>query len=701
MIRPFTSILKILLLAIPFLASGQDVHECGTPHLSEEQMAAYLSDLEISKNIVHLRESGSISKIPVHFTVLRDQNGIQAAHDQKNFVDQPMINQALQYINEIFEPAGFVFVQIGNLRFIDHDEILKLQDPIRNYSYLSTALNIVIGGTNTGGTVGSANMPTGIPASRNYSNTLWLKSGKELMNATFAHELGHSFGLFHTFEGARLYDNPKDPLQNVPSGVKRHQDNPERASNNFFKRELVIREDHPVGSKLFPFSNADVGGDFVNDTPASCATIAKQDFPDWSDPKCRSYKTMGDCYSGCLYDPEECIYIGNYVDYNGDTLEQTKVMIDNFMSYTGKCRQSFTPGQYDRMLFYQKYYRGRQYDMDARMNWANQVDIGETNQGLKNVVIQTKHPDSDGKHARSISDASGDFESILYQSEVVIEKIEKLSDQPDGTFQKENWLSGIDISDIIAILYHINDIKTLNGHQQLAADLNRDGQITLEDANIIRDLIMGRIEAFGQYNSPWQFIAEQTILNDVDGFHENPFRVTKGDSQNKVSALLMPGDHIVISDGTGPYSGFDAIKIGDVDGSFTDPKRTNVHSRLKESAHQEVAIAQLFQQYTLEEISLNISQSGGDISTLMTPLTSYPNPTLGDFTVAYQAMDDSQVNIYIQDAFGKVLTQSQVPVSQGLNQIPFDGQALAAVLVSIKIIDSEKTHSATIMKISN
>ena len=175
--------------------------------------------------------------------------------------------------------------------------------------------------------------------------------------STFIHELGHSFGLFHTFEGARLYDNPADPLKNVPYGMKRFMDNPDREEPNYFKRELVIRENESDDSKPFPLANSDVAGDFVEDTPASCATLSRQDFPDWSDPKCKSYQTMGNCYHGCVYDPEECIYIGNYVDYNGDTIQNADVMVKNFMSYTGKCRSEFTQGQFERMNFYYNFYR--------------------------------------------------------------------------------------------------------------------------------------------------------------------------------------------------------------------------------------------------------------------------------------------------------------------------------------------------------
>ena len=96
-------------------------------------------------------------------------------------VDQILIREALARANEIFEPIGFEFFQLGEPNYIDHDLVRSLSSSYRQYSYVSSALNIVIGGSNNNGITGSASMPSGFPASRNYSNTLWLKSGNELL----------------------------------------------------------------------------------------------------------------------------------------------------------------------------------------------------------------------------------------------------------------------------------------------------------------------------------------------------------------------------------------------------------------------------------------------------------------------------------------------------------------------------------------
>ena len=517
---------RILLLFIVFLfinkISGQEVSECSTPLLSPEEMVRYVEHLPLIKKQIPFK-NGEKHLIPLYFTVLRNDDGSETMGNFEPVkVDQDLINATIQRINEVFLPAGFEFYQLSDIAFINNTELRKLKQSYRNFSYVSTALNVVIGGLTNSGIVGSANMPLALPPADNYSNTLWVRSGKELLSPTFIHELGHSFGLFHTFEGARLYDNPKDPLKNVPDGIRRYLDHPGRNKSNFFKRELVIRADVKDFSKNFNYHNADVAGDFVEDTPASCATMSKQDFPDWSDPKCKSYHTMGNCYHGCVYDPDECIYIGNYVDYNGDTIQNADVMVRNFMSYTGKCRSEFTKGQFKRMSFYYDIYRKRQFDPNQNINIKDFVHIEDSEIGLPNIQIQFEHPFGDGKHCNVTTDENGQFQGILYENEVQIKQIRKLGKNKLDDYSEEEWNEGINTDDVISILHHILGVNKLNGYRQIAADVNNDGKITLLDALELRNFLMGKKDNALQQNSPWRFIPESITKNDPVAFHKKP-----------------------------------------------------------------------------------------------------------------------------------------------------------------------------------
>ncbi|MCB9298178.1 MAG: hypothetical protein H6559_34410 [Lewinellaceae bacterium] len=82
----------------------------------------------------------------------------------------------------------------------------------------------------------NSNTPTSAVDSRN--NLLSLSSSSYL-DPTFAHEAGHSFGMVHTFEGSRVYNNPSNPTPGYHSGF---QDHPYGAYNdNSWRRELVLR----------------------------------------------------------------------------------------------------------------------------------------------------------------------------------------------------------------------------------------------------------------------------------------------------------------------------------------------------------------------------------------------------------------------------------------------------------------------------
>ncbi len=679
---------------------SQISEECSA-HISDDALIEeYRSHLAPIKNMIAIRSGEEQHDVPVFFTVLRNDdgtetfNGIDAAP-----VSQELIDQALENVNEIFQPIGFNFVQVGDLHFIDNTEVRKLIAPYRQFTYVSSALNIVIGGLINNGVNGSANMPNGLPADRNFSNTLWLRSSNELLNATFPHELGHSFGLFHTFEGARLYDNPKDPLTNVPNSVHRHSDNPDRNSTNFFKRELVIRDNAVAGEKNFPFYNADVAGDFVEDTPASCATSAKMDFPDWNDPMCKSYSTMGSCYSGCLYDPDECIYIGNYVDYNGDTIQNATVMVRNFMSYTGKCRQEFTPGQYKRMSFYHHIYRRRQYSMD-RVNIQDFVQLENSDAGLENVKIKFRHPGSERRHCNATTNSEGKFQGILYDDAVIVENIAKIGRTGMEDYAKEEWLEGVDIRDVLSIVYHIYHYRRLNGYRQIAADINRDGQITIDDALALRDMIIGEKELFPNYDTPWLFIPEQIVNEYQRAFHKDPFNMAiDGQTFENEVPFVRPEWLQVIADGLDGRSGFDAVKMGDVDGSMIAARLETFEFRESFSDFTpeiRAAIADL----GLEEL-LGLSDTDYEeyIPLIDHQFNCFPNPTAGTFDVVFAAGQAYEGLIRINDRFGKTIKVIDQSLNKGVNKITINEPDLPAGLLVVTLTGQEGSFSQEIIKV--
>ncbi len=672
------------------LILAQEISECGTKRPEENQMADYITDLPIIDQVIQLR-SGGLIEIPLNITVLRNSDGSEdIPHSKVRSVDQPLIDEAIYKINQVFSPSGLVFRQLWSINYIDHTDLRKLKVPYWQYAYVSSALNIVIGGLETGGVRGSANMPHNLPAAINHSNTLWIRSGDELLSATFIHELGHSFGLFHTFEGAGLYDNPKAPMKNVPDGIKRFADHPGRTAPNYFKRELVIREDQEPGTKLFYQYNADVAGDFVEDTPASCATIPKSNFPDWRQPDCQSWKTMGDCNNGCLYDPDVCVYIGTYVDYNNDTIQNADVMVRNYMSYTGSCRKEFTTGQYERMAFYASTYRKQQYDRKDDQYATGYVTFMDTDAPIDNVNIRLTNP-ADGRHCNVTTNADGHFQAIIYDDQFEVDGVHKLGQEAVATYYAEDWKSGIDQSDIQLIINHLNGVEKLNSFQQLAADVNGDGQVTVMDANLIERLLSGSIPAFTGYDSPWQFFPKQIIEDQGRKFLVNPFCVKSVEKMLKSETNSLSNRYRLLFSNNDII--FVGLKLGDIDGS---------QAKILPSSPQTKINAKPVSHFTPDNFVTPFKQNSMDFATSNQSnegfLHCFPNPTYSGLNVAFNSGEESRGKISIIGASGKVISIIEKFFTKGSNHITIAENQLPKGVVQINVTTEKGSFTKKIIK---
>ncbi|MGF7214183.1 hypothetical protein GGR92_000323 [Spirosoma lacussanchae] len=116
----------------------------------------------------------------------------------------------------------------------------------------------------------------------------------DLGNRLIPHELGHNFGLLHTFERA-------------------------------IATERVTRNPGEVSPRL-P-ANCTTAGDFVCDTPADPFGLPGASIANSTTPSCLTYT-------------------GTTLDSNGDAYNP---LLTNIMSYYFPCKHDFTPGQYDRI----------------------------------------------------------------------------------------------------------------------------------------------------------------------------------------------------------------------------------------------------------------------------------------------------------------------------------------------------------------
>lgn len=125
--------------------------------------------------------------------------------------------------------------------------------------------------------------------------------------------------------------------------------------------------------------------------------------------------------------------------------------------------------------------------------------------------------------------------------------------------KNSDYTNGVTSADLTDILRHLNLSRPFSSpFKRIAADVDKDKIISLNDVLIIRDLILGRIERFSKSGS-WTFIPsafnyQNPPVNDRVGFFEEQIKI----SGNSTSGQF----------------GFTGIKMGDVNNS-ANPAGTN------------------------------------------------------------------------------------------------------------------------------
>jgi Metallo-peptidase family M12 len=478
--------------------------------------------------------------IPLHFWIIQNDAGTNFATPTTVDIDS-LINKVNPFFNfpngEKFKRCGVTYIKSNNFTIINTNARL-----LNTTYYNCDALNVYVV-ENIVGAWAFANFPvpsdsTTVTGNSNLNNMIAINSNILLYNAanyqTFAHELGHSFGLLHTFEGASdfTYTNPNTgQVITIPSQ----------------NREQVNRSILNCG----PNRN----GDQLCDTPADYGPNG-QNAPTNLQGSCGF--TAINCSAGvCLA--------------KDDAGVQLSPDFTNFMSYySSGCTNHFSNEQqlYMNRILYTtpaRLYllRGVQGIVEKPCPAPTKLNSTTVNLTLtyNSTSLITCQPYS------TTTSTMGEYYSCgLNTNNSITATATKNTDV----------YNGVSTYDIQLIQTHILGITNLSDpYQLIAADVDNNSDIDAADILYIRNLILRRISTFPNNVESWRFVPKLYLENASfsAAFNANPFAasiVYKGIARAYAgvnSYLNSININMANGDPDAPRANawsFNAIKTGDV-----------------------------------------------------------------------------------------------------------------------------------------
>lgn len=196
--------LLLQLLVVAATLNAQETNVCGTPNTPSKWTEDYLS------NRGAYPKSNELIYVPLTIHVVGKDDG-------SGYIRVKSILDALCSLNEDYAPANIQFYINGAIRYINNSALYNTQGTggtlIRPYRVANT-INCYMVGTiesSDGGVILAYS--NGIPSSEVVLRNSTISAG----DPTWAHELGHSMGLYHTFYGWENFEH--NYTQNAPATV--------------------------------------------------------------------------------------------------------------------------------------------------------------------------------------------------------------------------------------------------------------------------------------------------------------------------------------------------------------------------------------------------------------------------------------------------------------------------------------------------
>lgn len=501
--------------------------------------------MELRSNIdqtITIENTSTIVSIPIQFFVVEDENGSISLENL-----QSTIINWVEYSNETF-PDNFDFY-ICDIIFLDtvpqyYDLPSGIISPLLNYignTQMDAKQTVNVGIVNSvGGNAGSALKPN----NPNEPGLVMVSASRE----TFVHELGHYFGLDHTFQEneGQITINPDD--------------------------------EHVLACDLgLPKCDCEQTGDMICDTPVDISGFACE--------------ALADCS-----ELEECTLFSEL-----DSMFYTFTPdVTNFMSYYARCRTNFSTEQKDFMLCVLLTHPRRSFLIDTiipnNCNYQNPTYPVLPFEGYVDAVSfnnESNEYEFDGFGNFRIKPIPTGCERITYPYGNF--EISSCGDYIEGSntqvflaqnleWNKSNNVNfdlsrGVTVADLIFLNRHVLNLDTLAPpYNWIAADVNNDGEISIIDLVRIRRAILTVIDEFEEVSS-WRLMPRRYLLDTVfrSSFMENPFTAVWNNSNSVFSYIegnnsgsyldstRFTLDNTIASDEEA-WS-FYAIKSGDANGS--------------------------------------------------------------------------------------------------------------------------------------